>query len=326
MKKKLYFEAISQGWKISWRHKALWTYGLLAAFLGQMGIAELVGHLSNVSTGNFSSLSGFYYLDYFLKLFAGLWQGLTVANGVWLFLVALFLTAIAAAFFFVIIVAQGALVKSASLLYKKDKKLDFHATWHVGVKHFWSLAMVQFLRKTILLSLILATGAGALNAIYGHGALDNLFFVIIFVCVSVLGAVLSFLSIYTIGYIVVEEYHIFEAMKEAWKLFVEHWLVSLEIGAIMLLINLGLIVAGIVSALLLFSPAALLWAISMWTGKYILFSVGIVFSSVLTLLAAALLASVFTVFMNSVWIFLFMKMHSVGVSSKIIHWWKNSLI
>ena len=37
-----YTDAIRAGWHLAWHHKSLWIFGLFAAFLGQMGIVELL--------------------------------------------------------------------------------------------------------------------------------------------------------------------------------------------------------------------------------------------------------------------------------------------
>ncbi len=316
----LYREALSNSWKLVWSHKLLLVFGLFAAFLGQMGIFEIIANLASVGSVKSGYIVGYTEsLSFASRVGTGL-QSINLESGLLLFWMWLILFALIVGFGYVAVVSQGALIKSVALFAKKNKVPDIAAAWHSGVKHFWRLLFIQIIRKLILFLVMLALGIAAYNASTGGDNASAFLYVGLFLLAAIVGIVLSFLSIYAAGYVVVEEYSLGEGIHAAWCLFVDHWLVSLEIAGILFLLNILLIGLGLAGVLLFFSPAAILWIITAATGVHGLFVAGFVVSVTLVLFFIMFLGSVFTCFSTSVWTYLFMKMHREGIASRIVHW------
>jgi hypothetical protein len=318
MKTPLYRKALSHGWHLARHHSFLWVYGLFAAFLGQMGMLEF---LSKVG---FTTRDGFSYLSFLnpnssegLAGFAGAAAD-TKLLLIWLFVV---LASLAVGLAFVSVVSQGAIIHAASESTKIRKKLpDAGVAWHVGVKHFWRLFAINLLKKGLLILLAVIVGSAALNALSYTTATGNIIFLLVFVLVGIAGLMLSFLVIYAAAYIVVEEYSFLDSIAGAWYLFKSHWLVSFEVGLIMILLNLLLGLALALGFVVLFFPALLIWFAAVVTASQLLLALGFVVSIVLFTGYIMLIGSIFTVFSTSVWTFLFMKMHKTGVKSRVLHW------
>jgi hypothetical protein len=322
MHEPLYRQALRHSWQLAWQHKFLWIFGLFAALLGQMGLLDLLSKVWLASSDY--TLYPHWLAWPKLFQFASLNStgfNISADNLVWL--VYLLLVVLGAGLFliFTSVVSQGAIIKAAA--HSAKTRFFFPSisqAWSSGVKHFWRLLLLNVLRKLIMVILAVVVGYGSLNFVISEGLGSALLFLGIFILAAAVGAVVSFLLIYAGSYIVVEDYRLVEALSGAWKLFTDHWLVSIEVGLTVLLLNVGLAVAVIFGFLFLFFPTLLIWAIAVWYANYTLWLLGAGFGITLFLLFVFLAGSVFSVYTTSVWTYLFVKMHKVGVKSRIIHW------
>ncbi len=318
MKKALYSRALKQGWHLAWEHKFLWVFGLFATFLGQMGILDIL-----IKTGKAGSSFGIYPTWLGLpKFFIHTIKNMPM-NGeqvLWLICLGLIILGMLIFFTFLAVVSQGAIIHSAAQFSKsKRKKLpDIGESWQVGLNHFWRLFFINLFKKAIIIIFAVLVGWSTLSVLYTGAGIDILFFIIIFLLAALVGFVLSFWSIYAAGYVVVEEYGLSKSIKSAWKLFLEHWLVSMEVGLVVLLLNVLAAIAVIIGFFVLFLPTVLLWFVSVLTANAALYIVGMFVGLLLFTAFIVLLGSFFTVYTTSVWTYLFMKMHKSGILSGIV--------
>jgi len=322
MHEPLYRQALRHSWDLVWQHKFLWIFGLFAALWGQLGLMDLLCKI-------WFSGSDYTLYPHWLawpKLWQSIWlnsPGLTLSGDVWLWFGYLLVLILGCVLFllFVSVVSQGAIIKAAA--HSAKTRMFFPSisqAWSAGIKHFWRLLLLNVLRKAVLILLAVAVGYGALNFVISESLLGLLLFWLLFILAAVVGAVLSFLLIYAGSYVVVEDYKLGKAMAGAWKLFISHWLVSVEVGLIVLLLNIALAAAVIFGFLILFLPTLVLWLISVWSNSYVLWVSGIMVGLTLFLLFVIFIGSMFTVYTTSVWTYLFVKMHKVGVKSRVMHW------
>ncbi len=319
-KEPTYKEAWHHAWRILLEHKVLWPLGLFATFLGQMGLVEILGKFfaalrqgnAHESWGNLPSIaaSSFAFLtSIHLPFDQIIWS-------VWLWVI---IFGIAFVFLFVGVVSQGALVYVTGQKLKAKTRVNIARAWHVGVGHFWKIFSVHIVRKFVIIALTIAISRATMAALEHSSAISSLALVVI-LCISlVLGFIISCLSIYTVGYIVIEEYGFWDAIKAAWILFKEHILVSFEVGFVVLVANLALAIVACIGAAIFLSPLLLSFLFyNMITNPYIWFAVGAsgIFCCIVYLVA---LGSFFTVLTTSVWAYLFSRMHSHGIESRLVH-------
>tara|TARA_Y100001968_G_C19164126_1_gene622331 strand:- start:376 stop:816 length:441 start_codon:yes stop_codon:yes gene_type:complete len=133
-----------------------------------------------------------------------------------------------------------------------------------------------------------------------------------------LGVWIFAMLIYAVCYVVIESKTLVGAIVHAWELCKKHWLVSLEIGGIMLLCQI--IGALFISAMLLvfIAESAVLWALSLVIGSTAVSFILSVFNAALLVVLIALFATVLHIFSTALWTFLFIKMHNNGISSRIL--------
>lgn len=322
MKIPLYRHALIHGWDMATKHKLLWIFGLFAAFLGQMGLLDLV-----VNTTLVKEEYVFYPLLFDIRELFGvlvqLFENIGLAGSAWIWVVWLmiFFAAAKLLFVFVSTVSQGALIDANAQQGRgrKKKELDTSRAWDKGVSHFWRLLFLNMVKRGVIMLLAAAVGFAMFNVIENGGTGDTALFIVLFVLSMIVGMVLSFLVIYAAGYVVIEEYAFGDACRAAWRLFVDHWLVSLEVSVLMLVAN---IIVGILAALglvLFVGEMAIVWAGTLLIGSSVVQQVGFFLGTMLIVLYWAFLGSTLMVFTTSVWMDLFMKMHKKGIKSRVLH-------
>jgi hypothetical protein len=134
-----------------------------------------------------------------------------------------------------------------------------------------------------------------------------------------MGMILSFLLVYAVGYVVVENQKLIPALRNAWRMFTDHWFVSLEIGFIMIVLNVLALALVIFGLYVFFLPSLFMWSLASVLQSQALFMTGVIVGFTLFVLYMALIASMFTVFTTATWTYLFTKMHKKGIKSRLVH-------
>jgi len=318
LKESTYRKALKASWQLAWHHKVLWIFGLFAAFLGQMGLLELITRVGLVGTKYASAPS---WISWDFATMGALINTLSLSLQGWLLLIwfAVLFGGIGIFLTFVSVSSQGALIDSAAQFVEEEKLPDPDTAWHSGVHHFWRLFFINLLKKGVLLVLSIVVSYAAIFAISSSPAVGVSVFTFVFLVSIFFGLIISFLSVYAACYVVVDENSLLESIKKGYKLFQNHWLVSIEIGVTILALNFLLIFLVVASMFLLFMPTLMLWLIAVTIVSEALYTVGVILATVIFLLFLAFIGSVFKVFTTSVWTYLFMKMHHHGLLSRIKH-------
>lgn len=322
----LYGQALRHSWRLVWRNKSLWLFGLFAAFLGQMGTLQFLIHATK-SGSTFALYPNWLAAP---KLIVGLWQAhfWTYFGQFWpwLFFFGFLFLAFFILFLFVSISSQGALIQAtcqSTGLLGLRRPVSLKKSWEAGTNHFWRLLLINLTRFTVILLLVSAIGYGALNTLIDGGALDFFLFIFIFILAGVLGMGVSFWSVYAAGYVVVEEYPLLKAWRQAVRLLIDHWLVTLEIGLITVVLNIVLFLLMLLSVGIFWFPMAFLFWLFGALFTVVVYKAGLFFLFLFSAVFFAFAGALFTVFTTSLWTFLFMKMHKKGVISSILSWWKK---
>ena len=286
-----------------------------------MGLLELFTSSGIWTSGRMPGANISYLAFFFHAFFTGNWRAipLTVMSfSVWVLVV---LAGLLVVGLFVSTVAQGALIylgaRSTALV--KIPTTSAKA-WHVGVRFFSPLLVINLLKKVILLvvglCVVWLTGYAAI----AHSALISFATVIVYILAFIIGMIVSFLAVYTGGYVVVGEYRLKDAIVAAWNMFCAHWLVSLEVGAILLLCNVLLGFFALFSFFFFVIPALIFWVIGLILHTSTLFLIAFFVCTISFLLFVIFLGSLFTVFSTTTWTYLFMHMHEHGIVSRLLAW------
>lgn len=321
MKEPLYMQTVKNGLQFAWKNKAVWVFGLFAAFLGQMGMVEFLGKVSIVSADADKHLGTVGAIG--LKLTkTGTLMALTFGNKLMVLFLLILLFALAVVFVFVTVVSQGAIIHSSvqSIKNKNKKSVDIVKAWRVGVANFWRIFSINLLKKVVIIFLSMFVSLSAFGAVKVPTAGNNFLFLLIFLMAGIIGLVLSFLVVYAAAYVIVEKLSVLDAIEKAWYLFWKQWLVSLEIGLIVLFFNVVLGFFALLGFMAFFLPALLIWFVAVVVSNQILLSAGFIFSIIVFTSYLMLLGAFFTVFTTYMWTYLFMKMHKKEIGSRIMYY------
>lgn len=316
MREPTYRQTLEYAWALVWENKILWILGLLAIFLGQLGFSDVFGRIWSIFDASLMrqgvSLAPLLTID----LSGGIWNILGV---IWLAVICL---PIIVLLVFLATASQGSLIVYAAQWFKTGKHQTLAKPWKLSLKHFWSILIVNIARQVLLFLLLLAFTASVNYFIESQTPGQGFVFALLAVVVLFASLVISAVSIYTLCYIVLDGKGLAKSLAKAWALFSEHLLVSLEVGALLMLLTFLLIVAVVAGSFFAFLPAALIWVVGGITNLVVLAAVGLVLGIFFLLLFMALAAGFFNAFTISAWVFLFLKMHKEGVPSRTIHFFK----
>lgn len=324
MKTPLYRQALAHSWRLAIKHTWLWPLGLFAALLGQMGMVDLLFKAS-AGISEYPRIPAWLFIPDMVRTgFDAFRAALPPEGWTWLILLLVILLALFATIVFVAVVSQGALVDMAARSVKKRKRFpDVAASWHVGVSHFWRIFFINILKKIVLgATAVFILWAGASMVDPATMTVSYVFYILFFLALLI-GMVLSFLLVYAVGYVVVEEYPLFKSICAAWKLFLEHPLVSLEVGFLILFANVAVMLIALFGTLLLFLPAMILFFVTVFTGSIVPFGIGLFMGFLFATFFIIFLGSVFAVFTTSTWTYLFMHMHKKGIASRFLHLFRS---
>ncbi len=325
MHEPLYRQALRASWDLTWHHKRLWIFGLFAAFLGQLGILELLTKVGMAASTYALYPTWLAAPGLVHNLFAGGHYSLSVVGWVWLIWLLFIFLGLVLLLIFTAVCSQGALIRAAGQFVKKGHLPHLGNAWKSGIKHFWRLLFINIFKKLIFVVLAVVVGWGTLAAINQPSVADLFLFLILFILATGVGIMVSFWLIYTAGYIVIEDYSLGKALRASWKLFLDHWLVSMEIALVVILLNLVLGLVAIFGLFICLLPSIVLWFFAAYTLSSTLWLVGVVVAFLFFALLIVFLGSIFSTFTTTVWTYLFMKMHHQGIKSRIVHilTWKN---
>jgi hypothetical protein len=225
---------LSRAWKITWDHKVLWLFGILAA----------------LGSGNAGSNTNFRFqgrdlgtpdpqVEQFMRRFFGeIDPNVLVAVGIGL---ACLVFLIGVVLFVLSVIGRGGLIGGIQLA-DTQGKVTFGEAWRIGTGKFWTVLFIGLIVWVISLAIGLASGLAFLTVCLAPLA-----------CVGFL--IIAVLSVYTlIAQIaaVVDNLSVTEALSRAWQVIQANLGGVIVLGLILVVINwlLGLAIAG-VSALLL---------------------------------------------------------------------------
>lgn len=312
MSEPIYRQTFSQAWKLVWHHKILWIFGLLAVLLGQFGLDNFVGQLALLGSGHallVPHIQGFSLAPFFTRA-SVLWS-------VWLLII---VSGVLILSILMTVAAQGALIAAAGNWFKIKRSPNISKAWHTGVAHFWRLLLVTIIKRLLFLALLLILYWVAMSVPAPASAAYQTMLILIFAIGTFCALIISATCIYASGYIVIEREKTFAAFRHGWDLLWRHFLASLEISIIFLLIDVGLIALITMGAVWFFVPSFILTLVAGFTGWAGLVSVGITLSMAFLLISVALLGAVYNAFVITAWTYAFMKMHREGINARLLHW------
>lgn len=311
-----YQQALSHACELAWKHKTLWALGLLSAVVAQFGLGDFFGRLLFLYQQGGVGLMSSSILNNFSWIMPSAMSWATILGFIWLTGLVILLTI---TIIFITITAQGALISYASNYFKNKNFDNLTKAWNKSIGHFWQLLKINILYKLLFCAILLSSASVIKVWVLAETTLLQIILGFVLGLLLFVYLVFSIVYFYVIAYVVVDNQLLPIAAKKAWNLFDRHVLVSIEIGLLMMLLNLLLIIAGSTALLLAFLPSLVLWIVAGIFGFTGLASLGLGLGLLLWLIIILIMVAVFNVFNTSAWVYLFIKMHKEGVVSRVVY-------
>lgn len=317
-----YREILKKSWQNTWRNKYLWFFGLFAALLGNGGEIDIIFRSFNTDSRQelFLGWNRMMETGFFSKgVFSGIGK---IAHedpfSLFLALSVLFLLVVLGAFLvWMSMVSQAAIVNNSS---KNDgkKKVDFKEGINAGIKNFIPVfALNLFSRVAIYILFVLISLPILTNSSKSDVFLNSILFMIAFLIFIPLSIVVSFIVKYAIAFTVVKGKKISESIKMGWELFVNNWLISIEMAFVLFFINLLVGFSLIMLFLVLAVPFMFFALLFSQLALYFNFWAIVLAALILFLFIAALIGSALATFQISTWTMLFVELTGKKVESKL---------
>lgn len=306
-------QALSHSWTLVKHKKSLWIFGLLSAVIGQWGLSDFFGAFYRTVQNGFylfnkEEYSGFY--------FGMNWHKVSVIL-LTLWLIGIILL-IALSLIFVATGSRGAVISYAIHYYKTGKILPLHEAWNKGIKKFGGLLSVTVVSRFFQL-VDLGLFAVASRMLLKHDGLVWSLAVVLVAALSILIALLfEATAIYASGYVLLENKNFKQSLQKGWALLSEHLMVSLELGLVLVFLNVFFLGVAIYGSFVAFVPSLIVWIIAGLTGFNGLVIFGMYSGMALYAAVILIAAGIFNAYVTCAWVYLFMKMHHEGVASRTI--------
>ncbi len=323
MAKVLYRTVLTDAWNTTWRNKSFWLWGLFVGLLGNAGEYQLlltaVDRVASRDVPDVSFGSGLVNIPVQSTVIKGLWDAILTQpfSTFMLLVVAIIAIALVVFFIWLAMVSVVALINGTSHIAAKKKAPTMGDGVEVG-NQFFGPVLITYVFGRLIMWLLLSFLAllGALSVLDYYIGFP--FFLVGFVVIVPTLFVVSFLIRYAIMYVVVRKQPVLEAVESALNLFRRHWLITLELGFMLFVVNIVLGLIMVVLMGLFVAPpvlaAIIAWQTGLGTAAVILASLSIVIFLVILFTLGSMLGT----FQWAAWTHLFIALKERGHSSKIV--------
>jgi hypothetical protein len=316
----LYRLILSQAWTIVKKTKWLWLFGLFAAFLGNGGEIDMLFQYSKLTNAP-------TYLNSLRDAFANLDLN-TIKNGVlnalatkplFSILYVSIITVFILLFLWLVTVSQGGIIHATATL-DAGKKINFREALLKGIQKFWSILGLNFAVNFLLYFSLIILAIPFAAMYMANNSVGALSFITIlaFIILIPLTIIFSFVLKYAFAFVIIKNQPIINAFGLAWKLFLQNWLISLEMAFLLFFINLLVSFILVILIVLLAVPFIGIGLLMVLIQNEVGIMVALSFSFIILLALILFTGAGLATFQYSAWTILFQKLHTGKKYPKLI--------
>lgn len=313
----LYRPVLKNAFAFAWKEKRFWILAFFATLMMSGGIYDLALRRSADATarGIAAGLPSDITLPNALEIIGSFRHGATFPA--WMIVVMLISLVLAVIFIWLSASAQGALISAAAGESKGPDAL--RSAFGTGAGHFWKIFWLNLFNK-IAVGVVIFVLAIPATMLASGAARGSGLYLAAFIVLVPLVLIVSFLTLFAMTAVVVHEESVGEALAHAWRTFTGHWLVSLEMAAIIFVIDALAAIAVSLGIFLVALPFVLLYLVAAILGS----PAGVSF--ITAAMALAILGFVFaagsflTALRYSAWTGLYLRTEKKKAHSKILRW------
>ncbi|MBI5621301.1 hypothetical protein HY933_00340 [Candidatus Falkowbacteria bacterium] len=316
----LYRDILKQAWQVTWRHKFLWWFGFLASFWSLGSAYEVIYKSFNLSEQQevFGlslwreiATTGVSWADVSTALQNAPLAGVLIVVGL------LVAAAVILLFYWLFTCSQIALIKGIDAV--ETKRTDWHRLLEQSRSYFWPVFGTNLFSKVLTFGLLLILSYPVLQPLLGATfSLPNfMLFLLVFIVVFLAVLVIALLTVYTVIFITLRELSFGQAIRSAWRLFCDNWLISLEAAFILFVVSVLVAVVFLVASTLAFIPFLFAFQIAAYLQSVILFWLLVIVAGLVILTTFILASAILTTFQMAVWTTIFEQMATGKMESKL---------
>lgn len=317
---KVYRPILKTSWQLIWRAKYLWIFGFFATFVASSGeLNTVINNFSSLNRGSsaLANISQNYTPGIITVFFHNLNElvvGFNLMTGLLflvLFLVILF-------FIWLSVTSEAALIAASYREYRKQAS-DFSSAFKTGRQNFWNIFGLNFLGKVVIYVVLFVVSLPFLWAYLktNSNVWQLILFLLAFIILIPLAAIISFLTKYAIMYVVLRKEKFWQAINSSWKLFLKNWIISLEMAILMFLVTILTGIVMILAAIILAIPLAFVLYIFYILNVAGSMLTGVVLALVVVALVLFILGSMLMAYQNTAWVLLFDRLNEGVIYPKI---------
>ncbi|MBT4277676.1 hypothetical protein HOD96_02940 [Candidatus Falkowbacteria bacterium] len=310
MNNNFYFQALTNSWKLVWKNKILWFFGLFAIFLGGVEWSNLLsrdflGMFKINSVVSYLSSIGVFSGEFLLNI-----KAVAVTNPfslvMILFIFGIFI-ALFVALLWVSVVSQGSLVYSVFELDHKTK-INTFKSMAIGRQNFWQILSLNIVDKYVVWTCSILLGFFGTEIFIQKSALTAITLLIISVLILVILVLTAFIIKYALAFVVLKAQNPFLAIKNAFILFFRNLLINIEMAAFLFLVNYVFRILAIWIVVILMIPLTSLGSFSLYLSGGISFGFYAIFIPFFISVLLLWFFSILTAYNYSIWTLMFMSL------------------
>jgi len=206
-----YLKTLSDTWRITWKNKILWIYGVVLAVSATVFIT--INQIGNKGTLNSTEVK---VLEIEIRAFAErYWVGIIITAVAVLIIFCLII--------WVSVISEIGLIHEANTAYRNDN-VNLKRGWKKGREKFWQVVGLEILIGAVEFLVILMVRM-PLSVLYRNGALAVAIPLTVFIILVLIPFLLIAFSVQTLGIrkIIIDDKKIFQAILESYNLFIDYW-------------------------------------------------------------------------------------------------------
>lgn len=330
----LYRQVIHEAWRLSITHKHLWLFGFFATFIGFGGASEIllgaydritdaVPLATGVAQSPLTLLPGFTTLH---AMATGLSPTSAILSIVLFVIMAVLLLA---AFAYIIALSIGALVYSIRKV-ERGGEPAFSEAVKEGNKAVGRVLIINVGAKIAVWLSFTLTGLTLIGLLSNKNFFTIFFFLCSFVLFTILALALSLVSAYATNSTVIEKMPVIPSLADGLRILKKNWLISLEMAIILLVINVGIAVLALFSALIVSVPLVFMFFVAALVKSAALMTAVMSITMIVLLAILFVAMSFLTTFQASAWTLLWIRLSGregcLPKITRLVDWFQKKVV
>lgn len=309
----LYLPILKTAWRTALRKRRLWWYALFAGLLIGSGIGNALTQVVGADPTRGAIAAIVNQIAEPISQPALLWaQARATGTGATIALVAygLFLSGLLALILWLAVMGMNALVLAAE---RTARSTDIPTDLRQRVRRpFWSTLGIHVVMKAATATLLTIWGVVLATVASNRTTGATAGGVVAFTITVLLLTIIHLATPYAIASAVLDRRRTWSALRDAFALLRERWLITMEASILLTLANIAGVAAWLAGSFLLALPFLFLGGIAITKGATTLFTIAII-GGIVTLLAyLTVIAMCFTTFLATAWTLLYLRLTGPG--------------